>query len=267
MRIFGIVGRVSVSYDFAVPCGVWARGGCVVRSVAINIGANTNEPGFRGPIYPDGSFEFIPIPESEPTRSPVPTYGELGVSCELPASVEEVPVHLDPAFVELGLCEAYTYGDPYGVKARPLLELSAGDFVYFYASLSPEGSGHADWISSEWGVYIIGQFVLAVDPVDPAEWDSVASEMKRLLRTNAHWKRETFDAKVLLLGDEEKSVLFDRAVPLNVPGEGTEANDLVVEFSNDSGEGPWWRRPLRFDDVGTRTVQSVRELDPPVLSG
>ncbi|MDY6819435.1 MAG: hypothetical protein SVG88_12300, partial [Halobacteriales archaeon] len=26
----------------------------MVRAVAINVGANTNEPGFRGPIYPDG---------------------------------------------------------------------------------------------------------------------------------------------------------------------------------------------------------------------
>ena len=37
-----------------------------MRSVAINVAANTNEPGFRGPIYGDGRFEYVPIPESEP---------------------------------------------------------------------------------------------------------------------------------------------------------------------------------------------------------
>lgn len=236
----------------------------MVRSVAINVGANTNTPGFRGPIYPDGSFEFIPIPESEPTKEPVPTYGELGVSCELPEAVWDTPVHLDPSFVELGLCEAYTYGDPFGVKAGPLLDLSAGDIVYFYASLSPEGSGHPDWITREWGVYVIGQFVLSIDPVDPAEWESLDAGSKEVLRSNAHWKRETFDAKVLLHGDDDQSALFDRAIPLNVPGEGTNANDLVVDLSSDSGKGPWWRRPLRFEEAGTQTIQSLREQNPPV---
>ncbi len=238
-----------------------------MRSVAINVGANTNDPGFRGPIYPDGSFAFIPIPESEPTSIPVPTYGELEVRCALPASVLDTRMHLDPSFAELGLCEAYTYGDPYGVKARPLLDLSAGDCVYFYASLTPEGSGHAEWISDQWGVYLIGQFVLAIDPVDPAEWDSLSPDIERVLRSNAHWKRETFDAKVLLLGDDAHSALFSRAIPLNVPGDGTEPNDLVVEFSSDSGKGPWWRRPLRFGADGTNAIQSLREQETPILTG
>jgi hypothetical protein len=50
-----------------------------MRSVAINVGANTNEPGFRGPIYDDGRFEYVPIPESEPIdpEATVPTYGDL----------------------------------------------------------------------------------------------------------------------------------------------------------------------------------------------
>jgi hypothetical protein len=38
-----------------------------MRGVAVNVGANTNEPGFRGPIYADGSFEYVPIPERDPT--------------------------------------------------------------------------------------------------------------------------------------------------------------------------------------------------------
>lgn len=50
-----------------------------MQSVAINVGANTNEPGVRGPIDADGRFEYVPIPESEPIRSGVnvPTYGDL----------------------------------------------------------------------------------------------------------------------------------------------------------------------------------------------
>lgn len=236
-----------------------------MRSVAINVGANTNEPGFRGPIFPDGSFEFIPIPESEPTSELVPTYRDLDLRYDVPCAVQNTPVHLDPSFVEVGPCEAYTYGDPFGVKARPLLDLEKGDRVFFYASLSPVGSTHESWITSEWGVYLIGQFVLAVDPVSPDQWDHQDTAVRRVLRTNAHWKREEFDARVLLLGDEDHSCLFNRAVPLNVPGDGTEANELVLEYSSDSGRGPWWRRPLRFGDSGTQVIHSLRERNVPLL--
>ncbi len=30
------------------------------RAVAVNVGANTNEPGFRGPVYADGSVGSHP---------------------------------------------------------------------------------------------------------------------------------------------------------------------------------------------------------------
>ncbi|MEF8856839.1 MAG: hypothetical protein V5A16_05395, partial [Haloplanus sp.] len=42
------------------------------RAVAINVGANTTLPGFRGPVRPDGRFAYVPIPEREPTADPVP---------------------------------------------------------------------------------------------------------------------------------------------------------------------------------------------------
>lgn len=52
-----------------------------MRSVAFNIGANTNEPGFRGPIYYDGRFVYVPIPESTPIPedAAIPTYGDLNL--------------------------------------------------------------------------------------------------------------------------------------------------------------------------------------------
>jgi len=37
---------------------------------------------------------------------------------------------------EYPCCGRYTYGDEHGVKAAPLAELSAGDYVFFYATLS-----------------------------------------------------------------------------------------------------------------------------------
>lgn len=229
-----------------------------MRAVAINVGANGNAPGFRGPIDDDGRFTFVPIPESEPTRRAPPTYGDLGLPRELVGDVWETPVHLDPEFAEYPRCGEYTYGDPFGVKARPLLDLSAGDYALFYATLSHRGTDPADWITPEWGAYVVGQFRLARDPIAKAEYAELPAEIKERLANNAHVKRETFDARVLLLGDPDESMLYERALPLS-GARGVDANRIVTELSADSGKGPWWRRPLRFDEAATAELLSIRE--------
>lgn len=228
-----------------------------MRGVAINIGANTNQPGFRGPIFDDGRFEYVPIPESEPTRSDasVPTYADLDLTIDV-SEVADVPVHLDPTFAGVHGATAYTYGDPHGVKARPLLELEAGDYVFFYATLSTAGSTPAEWITPEWGAYIIGQFRLDEPPIDAT--DGLTAADRSRVEGNAHLKRDPFDARVLLSGDESDSSLYDVALPLSTPKAGIEANRLVTELSSDSGAGPWWRRPLRFDHEATARLLDIQ---------
>jgi hypothetical protein len=224
-----------------------------MRAVAINVGANTNEPGFRGPIFPDGSFEYIPIPESEPTAESVPTYGDLAdhLQTPIPDEIAETGVHLDPEFPEYPYCERYSYGDEHGVKARPLADLAAGDRVYFYATLSV--AEPAEWLPPTWGAFLIGHFRLGCDPVTT----DARAAVDQHFHNNAHYRRETFDAAVLLAGDPEGSRLYDRALALSTPAGGTEAGDLVTEHSEDSGRGPWWRRPLRFDDEGAERLRAV----------
>jgi hypothetical protein len=233
-----------------------------VRSVAINVGANTNEPGFRGPIRGDGRFEYVPIPESEPTRedADVPTYDDLDLSIDV-TPVAETPVHLDPTFEGVHGCDRYTYGDPYGVKARPLLELEAGDYVFFYATLSTAGEAPADWIAPEWGAYVVGQFRLSRDPVSAAEYRDLPASDKAVFETNAHVRRASFDAEVLLHGDASGSALYETAVPLSSRGAGVDANRLVTDLSSDSGKGPWWRRPMKFDCEGTETLLDLHDTD------
>ncbi len=228
-----------------------------MRGVAINVGANTNEPGFRGPIFADGRFEYVPIPEPEPTRSDVtvPTYADLDLETDV-EDVADTPVHLDPTFAGVHGCRSYTYGDPHGVKARPLLELEAGDYVFFYATLSTAEDDPAGWIAPEWGAYVIGQFRLASDPVD--ETEGLTERERSRFRHNAHLKRDPFDAMVLLEGDDDGSALYDLAVPLSSATAGVDANRLVTELSSDSGKGPWWRRPMRFDRHGTETLLEIR---------
>lgn len=229
----------------------------MARAVAVNVGANTNAPGVRGPVYPDGSFEFVPIPETEPTDEPPPTYADLDLRVELPADVLDTPVHLDPEFCGYPACERYTYGDPWPAKAAPLLELSAGDYALFYATLSPRGTAadHPAWVAPGWGAYLIGEFRLARDPVPGDAYADrlLTPDTLEAFSNNAHVRRSEFDAAVLLLGGSD-SGLYDRPVPLS-GATGAEAGDIVTDLSADSGRGPWWRRPLRFDADATRRLR------------
>jgi len=253
------------------------------RGVAVNVGANTNLPGRRGPIYSDGRFRYVPIPEREPTAESVPTYADLDLNVDLPAEALDEPVHLDPTFAEYTHCDRYTYGDDFAVKAGPLSELSAGDYVFFYATLSTVGGdaaatsgaapgsdgttadadattvdAPADWIAPEWGAYVIGQFRLARDPLTGEEYRALPADDRSWFDANAHVRRETFDARVLLAGDPDESALYERAIPLSAQDAGSEANRLVTDLSSDSGKGPWWRRPMRFDAAGVDELLAIR---------
>ena len=230
-----------------------------MRSVAINIGANTNEPGFRGPLFPDGSFEYIPIPETEPTAEPVPTYADLALDTDVDA-VADRPVHFDPEFPEAG-GERYTYGDEHGVKAGPLAELSAGDYCFFYATLTTTGEV-PDWAPPTWGAHVVGHFRLARDPVTGEAYPDLSPDERAVFDSNAHVRRAEFDARVLLLGDPDESRLYETVVPLSAPSGGTDANWLVTDRSSDSGKGPWWRRPMRFDGDGTATLLGLADDHP-----
>jgi len=228
-----------------------------MRSVAINVAANTNEPGVRGPLSPDGHFEYVPIPESEPTAERVPTYAELDLDTTVPERHRDSPVHLDPEFPEYSHCERYTYGDEHGVKAGPLSELAPGDYVFFYATLTT-GADRPDWAPPDWGAFVIGQFRLA-SVLTGAEYEALPAADREPFANNAHVKRDPFDARVLLEGDPDGSALYETAVPLSTRERGSDANRVVTALSTDSGKGPWWRRPLRFDADATESLLSIRE--------
>ena len=245
----------------------------VARALAINVAANTNLPGVRGPIYPDGSFVYLPIPEREPIdpAAEVPTYADLlaelpTLPFELPSESRDRAVHLDPEFAGYPCCESYTYGDEHGVKAGPISELQPGDSLFFYATLTRHKPPTAvdtdpavEWVTPEWGAYLIGEF--RIDRVlDSDACRSLSPADREAFASNAHCKRAEFDAKVLVRGSEE-SRLFDRATPLSAPESGATANRIVTKLSNDSGAGPWWRRRLWFDAEATATLRSITATD------
>ncbi|GAB3685425.1 hypothetical protein GCM10028857_15910 [Salinarchaeum chitinilyticum] len=257
------------------------------RAVAINVGANSSLPGFRGPISPAGRAVYVPIPEREPIAEAavdaVPTYADLDLDVEIPDPHRDTRLHLDPSFAEYPHCSDYTYGDEHGVKAAPLLDLDAGDLVLFYATLRTvdHGAGDAeppcgrsasfefsaddreetptDWRPPSWGAFVIGVFELDRDPIPGEDYEALPASDRDRLAENAHVRRETTDAAVFLLGDPDRSRLLDTAIPLSTPSGGTAANRIVTELSADSGKGPWWRRPLRFDGDATAALQPVVE--------
>jgi hypothetical protein len=235
----------------------------VSRSIAINVGANTNLPGFRGPIDPDRRFAYVPIPEREPTVDPVPTYGDLSIPFDVDVTdVADTPVHLDPEFAGVYGASDYTYGDDHGVKAGPLSTLTPDDSLFFYATLTLRGDPDAaPDLPPEWGAYLIGEF--RVERVETGEtYRDLAPTDRERFASNAHVKRDPFDAKVLVAGSDA-SRLFERAVPLSAPEAGATAGHLVTDLSADSGKGPWWRRVLQYDaDATTRLRAVVDDAQP-----
>jgi hypothetical protein len=239
----------------------------VVRAVAINVAANTTLPGVRGPVYPDGTFAYVPIPEREPVApdAAVPTYADLDPPVDLPPDVRDAHVHLDPEFAGYPYCERYTYGDEHGVKAGPLSRLDAGDWLFFYATLDLRGdaSTAAPYLAPDWGAYLVGGFEVDL-AVTGEEYAALSPPDRARFANNAHVKRASFDAKVLVAGTD-RSRLFDRVVPLSSSEAGATANRVVTDLSNDSGAGPWWRRVLRFDPAATETLLELvdtRDFSP-----
>ncbi|MFC6786570.1 hypothetical protein [Halobaculum halobium] len=241
------------------------------RAVAINVAANTNLPGRRGPVFPDGSFVYVPIPERESAAEGVPTYADLDLTTFVPDAAAGLPVHLDPEFAGVYGSESYTYGDPHGVKARPLSALDPGDSLLFYATLTVADDGdraasgpagdRVEWLPPEWGCFLVGEFRVG-EVLTGDEFREADPTTRERFASNAHVRRESFDAAVLVRGDSDGSRLFDRAVPLSTPAGGTDANHLVTDLSADSGKGPWWRRVLRYDADATATLRERIDADP-----
>ena len=102
-----------------------------MKALLLRVGIDKGSGGTYGPIFEDGSFEFVPIPETYRSCTAT-TYGErIGrkgkpLSTYVPPALWHVPMHDDPEF------ETCTYGDT-TAKRRSLLELGDGDLLVFYA--------------------------------------------------------------------------------------------------------------------------------------
>jgi len=131
----------------------------IMKAYTVNIGVNTGSDPIRrsGPIYPNGSFDYVPIPHEGATE----TYDEIGLSSAFRRmNIEDKlyhETHHDPEFI------GYTYGNypekkPY---VAPLKQIENGDLLVFLGSLerTPHemmGDEFPSWIVDPRGMYLLG---------------------------------------------------------------------------------------------------------------
>jgi len=106
------------------------------RVVLLRVGIDSGCGGIQGPLFNDGTFDFVCIPDNHGVS--VSTYGNMVGRDGKPlahyfggsrrATMAEQHVHVDPEFV------TFTYGDPTTPK-RSLRTLKPGDLLVFYCGL------------------------------------------------------------------------------------------------------------------------------------
>ena len=146
--------------------------------VLLRIGIDTGCGGIHGPLFADGTFEYVPIPDGHAIDER--TYGNTlarhgrKLIDYFPASMRnrmaDQPMHVDPEF------DTFTYGDPTTPKAG-LRHLRPGDLLVFYCGLR-------GWdFASVPALYIMGFF--EVERAGKAT-EFTASELDLLFSRNFH---------------------------------------------------------------------------------
>jgi hypothetical protein len=178
-----------------------------MKAMLLRIGIDKGTDGALGPIFEDGSFEYIPISEGDSKSKEDRTYkntnGRSGktLSTYLPKGIENRTMHFDPEF------ETFTYGDPTS-KRKSLLKLESDDLLVFYAGLTPfENKKYKQ------ALYIIGYFtiekVLDFNQLTKEE----IKKCYQLYPNNAHLKRSiNTEDLVIVVGDKDQSKLLDNAI-------------------------------------------------------
>ncbi len=198
--------------------------------VFAGVGADDTNVGAHAPLYDDGRFEYVPIPEKTADTDETVTLGDRDfryddrTAADLTDRIDpypeddDVPVVRDEAVADWPLhrdpnLEALTYGEHragFGAYVQRLRRLEPGDVVAFYTSLVPESGGRKHR-------YLVGYFTVdrldVLDPEDPPE------RRRRTLAAhpdNAHAKRATDgapfydDRPVVLIDGREPGGLLER---------------------------------------------------------
>jgi hypothetical protein len=225
----------------------------------INVGANASHR-FCSPLFADGTFEFLPIPEDRdlPGTHAV-HYRDLRSHYDpsspltpfVPARLLEWPAHNDPEFA------TFTYGDncEASPRAASLKRVEAGDRLLFIARLCPWKDSRP---THRHGFYLIG-FLEVEEVLRDARARPNMSMLSRF-RNNAHVRRGMSDPalwdRFWAFRGSARSRRFPKAVPI------TKA--LASRLFTDANGAPWsWgngRTELQTIGSYTRSCRCI--LDP-----
>jgi hypothetical protein len=239
-----------------------------MQVVLLRIGIDKGSGGIHGPLFRDGSFEYIPIPDSFAGKGiDRRTYGNMRGK-EGRRLVDYFPeahrrrmvkqsVHVDPEF------ETFTYGDPTRLKVS-LHQLNEGSLLVFYAGLT-------GW---KWNcppaLYIIGFFEIVRAGLATS---FSQAELARMFQNNFHvMHRDVFEAQkagLVLVKGNANSRLLKKAVKISSVGTNRDGRplqrlspDMQAVFGGFAGKTSIERSPPRWvaPEFTKRAAQFIWEL-------
>jgi hypothetical protein len=217
--------------------------------VLLRVGIDTGSGGIHGPLFRDGTFEYLPIPDN--FKLDGRTYGKTQGRHGRPlvdyfpeprrTRLAGQPIHFDPEF------ETFTYGDPTPPKAG-LRRLAPDDLLVFYCGLQGWG------FESPPALYLLGFFeVRAAGRVA----DFSAQELEEQFGQNFHIMHPQVFApqkeRLVLVKGSDRSRLFTRAVRISETGQDRTGRPLKVlsgemreKFGDFGGKVSLQRSPPRW---------------------
>jgi hypothetical protein len=237
-----------------------------MKVAMLRVGIDTGSGGMQGPLFQDGSFEYIPIPDSrgDDERTYGNTIGLKGLKLVeyfpygRQSAMRDRSIHFDPEFA------TFTYGDPTPPKAG-LRNLETGDLLIFYCGL--EGR---DFTSAP-ALYLMGYFEVQTAG-KAADWRD--QKTRRLFQNNFHVRHQSVferqKAELVLVKGSERSRLLRKAIGISVMGRDRSGKPLKVLspemqqiFGSFDGRLSFQRSPTRWVDPDhvTRAADFIRSLD------
>lgn len=195
-----------------------------MKVALLRVGIDTGSGGIHGPLFRDGTFEFVPIPDRQcvEERTYANTMGRHGRNFieyfpdRLRERMRDRPIHSDPEF------DSFTYGDPGRPKAG-LRHLDPGDMLIFYCGL--EG-----WnFKADPRLYVIGYFEVCSAG---KALEFRPEEQHALFSNNFHVRHSSIyeeqKERLVLVKGSPNSRLFNKAVPISSVGQDSAGKPLKV---------------------------------------
>jgi hypothetical protein len=177
-----------------------------MKTIFLRVGIDRGCGRTLSPRFADGTFEYVPIPEScELLPGRGVAYSDLaarhGGTMDRHAGLAGF-THYDPEF------ETFTYGEPSEPKRSQLMRLSTGDYLVFYSGF--QGPDIATGTCFMIGYLCVRRVHQA--PLNES-WPPFSLEH---LHRNAHFRRKNPEpALVVVEGEPSRSKLFKVALPFS----------------------------------------------------